>query len=101
MDNDWFTIPGRAAARELGTVQRVTLASGRRVLMCSGISASATQGAASYVCRSWRNLKQHFSDDDFLVVLSFPGQQADSPQVREPEVLRDFERRRPTVSVPT
>jgi len=94
LDNGWHTIPARSGSRELGTVQRVTLPSGRRVLMCAGVSASATQGSAEYFARRWSSLREEFGDDDFLVVLSFASQEADSPVVTHPERLRDFDRRR-------
>lgn len=92
-DRKWLTIEGRSAGRELGTVQRITLPSGRRVLMCAGISASATRGSGEYFSRHWRVLDDAFGQDDFMIVLSFPLQEADSPVVRDPERLLDYERR--------
>jgi hypothetical protein len=94
MDRKWHKIEARSAGRELGTIQRVTLPSGRRVLMCAGLSASATRGSAEYFARHWSVLDEQFDTDDFLVVLSFAQQEPDSPVVRDAERLRDYERRR-------
>jgi hypothetical protein len=93
-DRKWQVIEARSTGRELGTIQRVTLPSGRRVLMCAGISASATRGSAEYFSRHWSSLDKQFGAEDFLVVLSFIGQEADSAAVRDAERLVDFERRR-------
>ena len=95
LDGKWHSLEGRAAGREVGTIQRVTLASGRRVLMCAGLSASTTSGSARHFAKHWKALDEQFGDDDFLVVLAFTGQQADSPILQEPDRLLDFERRRP------
>lgn len=94
LEGKWHTIEARAAGRELGVIQRVTLSSGRRVLMCAGVSASATRGSAEYFASRWAELHKEFDQDDFLVTLSFAAQQADSAAVSHPERLVDYERRR-------
>lgn len=90
----WRPIPAQSMGRELGTIQRVTLKSGRRVVMCAGVSSSTTCGAAHYLCKNWSRLRVRFGDDDFLVVLGFVEQGADSPGLRGAEELPDYERRR-------
>lgn len=93
-DDLWYVVPARSIGREVGTVQRVTLKTGRRLLMCAGVSASATYGSARFFCENWKVLHKRFGEDDFLVVLSFRGQEADAPAVHSPEELPDLSRRR-------
>jgi hypothetical protein len=94
----WYPVPARSIGREVGTIQRVTLKTGRRVLMCAGISASATYGSARFFYENWRALHQRFGGDDFLVVLAFRDQEPDTHAVHPPEELLDLSRRRPTPS---
>lgn len=89
-------ISARSVGREIGTVQRVTLPSGRRVTMCAGISSATSRGAAEHLARNWRALEARFRQDDFLVVLSFPGQQPDEPPVAADELV-EYARHRPPI----
>ncbi|MDQ3953637.1 MAG: hypothetical protein M3279_11860 [Actinomycetota bacterium] len=95
-EDAWHVIAGRSRGREIGIIQRVTLDTGRRVLMCAGISASATHGAARFFCENWRALRKRFDEDDFLVVLAFRDQAADVRPVRPAEELPDLSRHRST-----
>lgn len=90
----WHPIPARSIGREVGTIQRVTLKSGRRVVMCAGISSSTTCASAHYLCNHWLLLSARFGSDDFLVVLGFAEQSADALGLREAEELPDYEKRR-------
>jgi len=93
-DGRWMRIQGRETHREIGTIQRVTPAKGKSVLMCAGISASSTRGSAQYLAKHWRRFHERFGNDDFLVVLAFPEQKADSHAIVTPIEIRDYERQR-------
>ena len=88
----WSVIPARSIGREVGTIQRVTLDSGRQLLMCAGISASTTFASTKYLCSRWQSLADRFGTDDFLVVLGYPKQQADSDELQSPSELSQYER---------
>lgn len=72
----WDVIPARGrneGPRDIGTVQRITLKSGRRLVMCAGISATATYRSCRYLMEKWQELHEDYGDKDFLVVLAMEG----------------------------
>ena len=93
-------IPARSIGREIASVQRVTLETGRRLLMCAGLSASTTYASTRYLCSHWQSLANRFGADDFLVVLESPKQKADNEQLEKLSELPEYERRRKVSEAP-
>jgi len=94
-DGEWQIVPARALGREIGTVQRVTMPSGRRLLMLAGLSSASTRDAVLYFCNHWRQLYRRHGDADFLIVVAFNGQQPDDHFLAHPEELPELARQRP------
>ncbi len=90
----WEVIPARSVGREIATIQRITWENGCRLFMCSGISASTTYASTKYLCSHWRSFSDRFGENDFLVVLESPNQQADSDQLQDPSELPGYEQKR-------
>lgn len=100
VEGQWCAIPARSTGREIASIQRVTLDTRRRLLMCAGLSASTTCASTRYLCSHWQSFANRFGDDDFLVVLQAPKQKADKEQLEELSELPEYERQRKVPEAP-
>lgn len=91
-EQGYYAIPARRIQRELGSIQRVTLRTGRTVLMCTGTSDATTARSVEYLSSEWTRLHNEMGSDDFLVV--FACTRSPDGGLGPPERLRDFDRRR-------
>jgi hypothetical protein len=76
----------RNGQREIGVLERVNDASGKRSLFyCAGLGASATLGCVRYLAQNWESLYRENGLNEFALYLVFPDQDSNEEKVVPPE----------------